>query len=152
MTEKLEIRELVAQDAAIERATTDAAGIGAVVDRAFPALFEALEKQGMTPGGAPFIRFLQTGERLEIELGVPVPAGHPPLDRVEQTTLPAGRAAVLRYVGPYDGLADAGERLLGWVVARGEQPAGPRWETYVTDPRTEPDPNRRVTEIYVPLR
>ena len=152
MAEKSEIRELAAQDAAIEHAVTDAAGIGAVVDRAFPALFEALERQGVRPAGVPFIRYLQTGEQLEIELGVPVPRGHRPLEEVEQTSLPAGRAAVLRYVGPYDGLADAYERLLGWVEERGEQPAGPHWEAYVTDPRSEPDPERRVTEIYVPLR
>ena len=50
MAEKSEIRELAAQDAAIEHAGTDAAGIGAVVDRAFRALFEALERQGVAPG------------------------------------------------------------------------------------------------------
>jgi hypothetical protein len=28
----------------------------------------------------------------------------------------------------------------------------PHWEAYVTDPRSEPDPSKRVTDIYLPLR
>jgi hypothetical protein len=39
MTREPEIRELAAQPAAAEHAVTDAAGLAATIDRAFPALF-----------------------------------------------------------------------------------------------------------------
>ncbi|MQA76322.1 MAG: hypothetical protein GEU88_18680 [Solirubrobacterales bacterium] len=152
MTQEPEIRELAAQEAAVERAVTDAAGMAATVDRAFPALFGRLEELGVTPAGAPFIRYLKTGERLEIELGVPVPGGVEELRAAERTSLPAGRAAVLRHIGHFQGLREAGERLLSWVDEHGEQAAGPHWETYVTDPRSEPDSSKWITDVYLPLQ
>ena len=83
-----------------------------------------------------------------LELGVPVPEGL----GLEDTSLPGGRVAVLRHVGPYDGLPQAFERLGEWVAASGEQVAGPGWESYVTDPREERDSSRWVTDVYLPVR
>ena len=57
--------------------------------------------------------------------------------------------AVLVHVGPFSGLRDACERLQEWA---GERAAGPFWESYVTNPREEPDSSRWVTEIFLPLR
>jgi hypothetical protein len=62
---------------------------------------------------------------------------------------PAGRAAVLRHVGPFSGLRDACARLHEWA---GERAAGPFWESYVTNPREEPDSARWITELFLPLR
>jgi effector-binding domain-containing protein len=127
MTQDPEIRELPAQPAAVARAVTDVAGMAATIDRAFPALFGRLAELGVAPDGPPFIRYLDIGERLEIELGVPVADGVGALEGVERGSLPAGRAAVLRHVGPYAGLRDAGVRLVAWVERRGEEVAGPHW-------------------------
>jgi hypothetical protein len=148
MTIEPEIREIPAQPAALERASTTRDGIPAVVDRAFPALFERLGELGVTPAGAPFVRYLETGPRFELELGVPVPEGL----GVEDGSLPAGRVAVLRHVGPYSGLPDAFSRLGEWIGASGEEVAGPGWEVYVTDPRGEPDSSCWVTDVCVPVR
>jgi effector-binding domain-containing protein len=152
MTPQPDIREIDAQHAAGERAVTDAAGMGATIDRAFPAIFRQLGKLGVAPSGPPFIRYLKTGERLEIELGVPVPTGVGRLEGIEDTSLPAGRVAVWRHIGPYQDLRDACEQLLTWVEERGEQVSGPHWEVYVTDPMSEPDPAKRITDVYVPVR
>jgi hypothetical protein len=75
MPREPEIRELAEQPAAVDHAVTDAAGLPATIDRGFPALFGQLAKLGVTPSGPPFIRFLEVGERFEIQLGVPVPPG-----------------------------------------------------------------------------
>jgi effector-binding domain-containing protein len=152
MTPQPEIRELAAQSAAIERAVTDAEGMGAAIDRAFGALFARLGKLEVTPADAPFVRYLKTGEELEIELGVPVKDGVMPLDGLDEASLPAGRVAVLRHTGPYEDLRAACRRLRGWVSEQGESASGPHWESYVTDPAAEPDPARRITDIYLPLR
>ena len=65
--------------------------------------------------------------------------------------LPECQVARLRYIGPYDGLRAACERLFNWIAEYGRRPSGPFWESYVTDPITEPDPAKRITDIYVPL-
>jgi effector-binding domain-containing protein len=71
---------------------------------------------------------------------------------VSAISLPAGRAAVLRHVGPYQGLRDAFGQLRSWIDEHGEAVAGPPWEVYVTDPRTEPDASGLITDIYQRLR
>ena len=141
-----EIRELSPQPALTEVAVTDADGLPSVVDAAFPRLFGRLAELGAEPAGPPFIRYLRTGEELELELGIPV---GPDAGRSEG--LPGGRAAVLRHVGPFSGLRDACERLERWVAEQGEEAAGPFWESYVTDPRSEPDSSKWITDITQPL-
>jgi GyrI-like small molecule binding domain len=143
-----EIRELDAQTAVVRRAQTDADAIRATVDENFPALFAQLAERGVRPAGPPFIRFLEAGARMELEFGVPVPPG---LQGAETVTLPGGRAAVLEYTGPYDGLRAANERLFAWLEEQGEEAAGPFWEVYLSDPRAEPDPSKWRTDIVVPL-
>ena len=142
-----EIRELSPQHAVVEVTVTDDAGIPAAVDSGFPRLFGRLADLGVEPAGPPYIRYLRTGAELELELGIPVgpDAGRP-------SWLPGGRAAVLRHVGPFSGLRAACEALQAWVAERGERAAGPFWESYVTNPREEPDSSTWVTEIVQPLR
>jgi len=145
-----EIREASPQPAAVKRAATPATELGSVIDQTFPALFGRLAELGVTPAGPPFVRYLETGDDLEGELGVPV-SDDLDLDGVEQSTLPGGRLAVWRHVGPYSELRAACEQLERAVAQAGEEPAGPFWESYVTDPAEEPDASKRVTEIYQPL-
>jgi effector-binding domain-containing protein len=146
----LEIRDVASQPTAVNRAVTPADELGSVIDRTFPALFGRLGELGVAPAGPPFVRYLDTGgDRLEVELGVPVPAD---FDGAERSTLPGGRVAVWRYIGPYSGLREACEQLGTSVKELGEKAAGPFWESYVTDPSSEPDASKRVTEIYLPLQ
>jgi hypothetical protein len=100
----------------------------------------------------PVIRYLGAGERLEIQLGVPVPARIGRVEGAEGFDPPAGRAAVVRHVGPYQGLRDAYARLLSWLDERGEAASGSCWEVYVNDRRTVAEPSALITDIYQPLR
>ena len=125
---------------------TDDAGIPAVVDPGFPRLFGRLAELGVEPAGPPFIRYLRTGAELEIELGIPVgpDAGQPAAAR-----RPGRRAAPRRAVHrPARGLRGGCRRGRG--AGRGAR--GPFWESYVTNPREEPDSSRWITDILQPLR
>ena len=68
---------------------------------------------------------------------------------VVASELPGGRAAHFLMRGPYDGLADAWNMLLGWVGQRNLKPAGTNWEIYGDD---HPDPSRLKTQLYVLLK
>jgi effector-binding domain-containing protein len=146
----MEIRELDPQVVAIKRASTTASELGAVIDKTFPALFGELASRGVTPAGPPFVRYLKTGEEMDVELGVPIAADTTPA--VKSTVLPGGPTAVYVYVGPYDGLCAAWGQFRDWVSRQGREQDGPFWESYVTDPRSEPDPSQRLTELYMPLK
>ena len=65
--------------------------------------------------------------------------------------LDACRAAKYVHVGHYDGLMEAWQNA--WVEFEHSSliAGGAPFEVYQTDPELEPDPNRWVTEIFIPL-
>ena len=66
--------------------------------------------------------------------------------------VPAGRYAIMRYVGPYSSMHVAYLWLYGqWLLSSGEEPRNhPIIEEYLTDPATTP-PVDAVTDILLPL-
>ena len=66
--------------------------------------------------------------------------------------VPAGRYAIMRYVGPYSSMHVAYLWLYGqWLPSSGEEPRDhPIVEEYLTDPATTP-PAHAVTDILLPL-
>ena len=66
--------------------------------------------------------------------------------------VPAGRYAIMRYVGPYSSMHVAYLWLYGqWLPSSGEEPRDhPIIEEYLTDPATTP-PVHAVTDILLPL-
>lgn len=77
-----------------------------------------------------------------------------PLDPpLEEVIVPAGRHAVLRYTGAYQGLPQAYEQLMrNWLPNSGEEPADrPAFEIYVNSPM-DTRPEDLVTEICLPLK
>ncbi len=142
-----ELIDLQATPAVVTHHTTDAEHLTELFDEGFEALYTRLAAAGVAPTGAPFARYLSVGEIFEVELGVPTSEA----SSIPTVDLPECQVARLRYVGPYEGLRDACAQLFEWIGEYGRHPAGPFWESYVTDPRTEPDPAKRITDIYVPL-
>jgi effector-binding domain-containing protein len=126
-------------------------------------VYDWLEQRGLSPAGAPFIRYhvINMETKLDIELGVPVATAVGGDDRVKGGVLPAGRYAALTYTGDYAGLMAANAQLLDWGATQGlawdqwetaEGDAfGARFETYITDPGNEPDPAKWQTEVAIRL-
>jgi effector-binding domain-containing protein len=70
---------------------------------------------------------------------------------VRAVDLPGGDAAYSLYVGPYDGMEPAYKAIEAWIAAKGRKSAGAAWEIYLSDPQSEPDPQKWQTEIYWPI-
>lgn len=133
-------------------------------DRLFGELFAWLSERGLQPAGPPFIKYdrIDMAATLELEFGAPLAAATETSGAVLAGILPAGRYAVLSYQGDYEGLYDANAVLIGWAKEKGirwdceESDEGDRFacrlETYVTDPRKEPDPAKWQTEIAIKVR
>ncbi len=126
-------------------------------------LFRWLDEQGVTPAGAPFIRYhvIDMAGKLDIALGIPVATPLPGNDRIESGVIPAGRYAALVYTGDYSGLMEANRVLIDWAKEHGitwdareaenGDAFGGRFEFYPNGPDTEPDPAKWETEVAIRL-
>ena len=115
--------------------------------------FEAVQRAGQQPAGVPFLRTLaMDGQTMEIEVGWPLPEPFNGDGEVQAATLPGGPVAVVSYFGPYEGVAPAYAALQAWCQEQGREVAGAPWESYFTDPQTEPDQSKWRTDVHFPLR
>jgi effector-binding domain-containing protein len=130
--------------------------LGEVFGAAFPRLFAALGERGMPPAGPPFGRYHEWGERVDVEIGVPVATRVPglPSAAVEgelfASELPGGPAAMITHVGPYHGLSAANAELAAWIEAQGLTRSSGLWESYRDDPGSTPHTELR-TDIVQPV-
>ena len=164
MSHEPQIQERAAQHYAAIPMTVTMDSLSAAVDEAFPQLFGWLGGQGVAPAGAPFIRYLviDMAAELRIELAVPVTAPVTASGRIQPGTLPAGRYAVLRHTGPYDGLIASNAALQQWAREEGiefdasDTAEGTAWrgraEHYLTDPSQEPDAAKWETDVAYLIR
>jgi effector-binding domain-containing protein len=127
-----------------------------VVGSSFATLSAWLTDVGLSPRGAPFVRYIEVDMEhgLLIEMGMPIEGMPPPDDRVHLSWLPAGEYVVLLHRGPFEGLVSANAAVLDWGARHGVRWAmdsSTKWrariEQYITDPGAEPDPARWETEI-----
>jgi effector-binding domain-containing protein len=123
-------------------------------DSTFSALFPALGAQGIQPAGPAFsLHTRMPTDTVDMEVGIPVERaldGDTTTDAgitLRPSTLPAGRIAIVSYVGSYDGLATAWGDFMQSLADQGHQPQLPFWEIYVTEPRPDSDPASLRTDL-----
>ena len=124
-----------------------------------PRLLGWLGQHGLTPSGAPFLRFLviDMAKDMVVQAGVPLQEPVEVDGDLEADVLPAGRYVTTVHVGPYEGLYGATRDLLQWAGEQGlhfdkhPSDAGEVWasrvEWYETDPSEQPDPSTWVTRL-----
>ena len=72
---------------------------------------------------------------IDVETATPVDAAVPGNDRVRRRELPGVKTmACVLHQGPYDGLGQAYNALLGWIQANGYRIVGPNREVYLRCP------------------
>ncbi len=86
-----------------------------------------------------------------ITVAMAVDSKKPGKDDIVKGVRYAGPAMKLTYLGPYESLNSAHKYLFATAGEKGYTPAGSPWELYVTDPGSEPDPSKWITEIYLPV-
>lgn len=63
-----------------------------------------------------------------------------------------GQVITTTHIGSYETSALAWEALDAYMAANGMEMNGSPWEEYENSPRDEPDPNKLITNIYMPIR
>lgn len=151
-TSRIQIRQLLARHTATVREVVNRDDTTEALGRMYQAVGAAIARQGIVPNGAPFARYHDFGDKVDLEAGLPVPGPIIPDGVVKPSQLPAGPAAIAVHAGPYEGLADTYTAIGTWIEKTDRQPNGGPWEIYLTDPSTEPDPSKWLTEIIWPLK
>jgi AraC-like DNA-binding protein/effector-binding domain-containing protein len=158
--------QLAAQPVIVGRRRVRRSEIAATIGQVLPLVFHFAQQHGIALTGLPLTRYLEVGPGLlTIEPGMRVAnSDQKPLAldpswlvatgevEVRIDTLPVGPAAFTLHTGPYDQLPDAYAAMQEWIEKQGLMPAGPPWESYVTDPAESPDPEDWKTELFWPLR
>jgi effector-binding domain-containing protein len=123
-------------------------------------LFAWLEKKKVAPAGAPFFRYWIIGDenqRFHLEVGVPLERMHRGDRRVQAGTMPKGTYATVIHRGHPDQLPEAYAALEKWGEVHGikwniqqedkTEVWNGRFESFLTNPADQPDPNQWATEI-----
>jgi effector-binding domain-containing protein len=88
---------------------------------------------------------LYLDDQPSVEVGVLLEVPFDGDGRVVASQLPAGDVATTVHRGPYEGLGDAHEAVIGWCAAHDLARTGIRWEIYG---HWHEDPQQLETEIY----
>lgn len=140
------------QQAAVVRAEVPMAQLRDVFDRGFAAVMQVMQSQGVAIVGPPFGYYPRMpGETVAVLVGFPVARPIAAEGEVEPFELPGGPAVTATHVGSYEALAETYEQLMAWTADEGLTLAERMWESYLSDPRTEPDPNTWRTLIVWPI-
>ena len=125
--------------------------VAAALHGALPDVFTHLQASGVVAAGPPFARYHhRAGDRLDLEVGLPVDGPFPPTDEILARELPGGDALVATHVGSYDDLAATVGAMVAWCTEHGRVPAGGHWEYYVDDPSAVPAADVR-TRLVLPV-
>ena len=110
-------------------------------------------KSGIELTVRPIVVYHRLDEKFAVfEVGMPVAAHTPVSGNIRFKTMPGGEKVVANYYGEYDTLEDGHNAIQHWLMRYRRKQDGVIWETYITDPTDEPDPNKWLTRIYYPVK
>ena len=151
MAYTVELKRIAEEPAVSVHRTVPVARISEAMQEAIPATWSYAASHGAMPVGT-FARYYSVQpDAVECDIGVIVGTPLPGDGGIDATVLPGGDAAYVLYTGPYDGTERAYRAIEEWMQANGRTAAGAPWERYLTDPSSEPDPEKWQTAIYWPL-
>ncbi len=156
MSTDITIEKRAPQPALTMTRTATLDGLQKAMAECLPAVFMHCQSNNIAMAGPPFTRYLaMTRGSVTIAAGMPITAPSEDAGEgdglISACDLPGGDIAVTVHVGPYQTLGETHAALEAWVKAQGRQPAGPPWETYITDPGEVPNPADWRTEVCLPL-
>jgi effector-binding domain-containing protein len=135
------------------REVVEVSAIPAKMGELFGELFGFVGRKGIQPVGPPFAYYYSfSPEKIDMECGVPVSIPIGGEGRVQAGKLPSGNALRAVHIGPYDRLEETYNAMMAYAKEMDLNLEEAMWEYYLTDPDSEPDPSKWMTEIFVLVR
>ncbi len=117
----------------------------------FGKIMTLLDKSKMQPAGSPAgVYYTWDVEKKTTDMAVAIPVGKGTAvagGGLKTFEVPASKALVVDYYGPYDNFAAAHEAIGTYIKAKGLKEKPLVVEEYVTDPMTEKDSTKWLTKI-----
>ncbi len=117
----------------------------------FGKIAALMEKSKMQPSGSPagvYFTWDEAAKTTDMAVAIPVNKGTAVAGGSLQTfEVPAAKALVVDYVGPYSGIGGAHQALGEYVKANGLKEKAPVIEEYVTGAMTEKDSTKWLTKV-----
>ena len=146
------MQDVAPRTAAVICADVPLEELRSVFDRGFHSVMAVVAKQGLVVTGPPFGFYPRMPDAtVEVLVGFPVSGSVKPDGEVIPFELPGGQAVTAIHVGPYERLEETYGELRAWAEERRLQLADQMWESYLSDPSAEPDPETWRTSITWPL-
>ena len=135
-----------------KRATVKFQDVPMFYETNLPALFEALGKAGVQPAGMPsglYFSWDPQKQETNMAAAIPVAAGTkvPKIAGAEEIKA-EGKALLMAYYGPYEKLEQAHMAFEKYMKEKNIEWNNVTIEEYVTDPKSEPDTSKWLTNIY----
>ncbi|NND94776.1 MAG: hypothetical protein HKN45_07895 [Flavobacteriales bacterium] len=118
-------------------------------------IYTAIGVSGREPAGQPCGIYYTWDEETgtsDMCAAIPVSDKNLKIEGFETVTLPSSRVVKVPYYGDYTGLSDVHLAIDDYIKANGLTQDGPVIEEYITDPETEPDPSKWLTNIYYMIK
>ena len=115
----------------------------------FAAVFKAVNEKGLELAGMPsglYYTWDEATSTTELFQGAPLKE-KATIDGFETIELPASKALVIDYYGPYEGIGAAHLAMEAYLKENDLTFGSPAIEEYVTDPGSEPDTSKWLTQI-----
>jgi hypothetical protein len=150
---RIELKEVQAFTFIYLERKTSFKDISLTLAEAYTELMKQIKNPGIQMAGAPFARYIAYDSlTTTLQAGIPVPPWFKPGPQVKQDTSNKVNALVGYYYGPYSGISSAYEKLQKYSQKHNLVLDDYTWESYITDPETEPDSSKWLTEIYFPIK
>lgn len=152
MSYECEAQTLAAQPVLSIRTRGAVENLPALLGESYMKIIQYLGPTGEQPAGPPFVAYYNFDmQDLDIEIGFPVAGPLPGQGDIQHREIPAGRYAMVLYVGPYDQCEPAYNALNEWITQNDHEVTGVAYEFYLNDPGTTA-PQDLQTRILFPLK
>lgn len=144
------IQEMPSRSFVLKRGTVAMSNIGIFYASNLGSIYTAVGVAGHEPVGKPcgiYYSWDEEAGTTDMCAAIPVADGSLRIEGYETVTIPASRMVKLPYYGSYEGAMDAHIAMGDYLKANDLVQNGPVIEEYITDPTTEPDTTKWLTNI-----
>jgi AraC family transcriptional regulator len=145
------------QDAIVAMAANGAGTmetIGQELGRLYGLIMVEIGKQNLQMSGPPFVHYLDYDEATghsNYVAGIPVAQPGEDTDVVHSVSYDGMKVVQAMHTGPYEEFVTSYAEMEKYIEAHSLKVTGQAFEFYLTDPGTQPDPNKWETLIAFPL-
>jgi len=132
------------------RDTVNQQGASNIHGKLFTQINQFMDEQGIVSNDSPFVIYhLWTDSIVDIEAGIPVKDSILiESNSINLKKIPSGNVVTAIHHGPYERLPETYFGINEWMRKNKVTVTGPPWESYITDPAKEVNPEKWETAVF----